>query len=91
MLLADAIKDARRNKKPLKTGTQLKREPIYYPQLPLASVHGQEGVLRDPMAPLQAPWPRLPPLNDNRKQRKHSSTSLPPSVRHFLDAQQGRY
>ena len=42
----------------------------------------------NPMAPLQPPWPRLPPLDPHKKLRNQSSETLPSSVRNFLEAPQ---
>ena len=44
----------------------------------------------NPMAPLQPPWPRLPPLDPHKKLRNQSSEALPSSVRNFLEASQRR-
>ena len=44
----------------------------------------------NPMAPLQPPWPRLPPLDPHKKLRNQSSETLPSSVRNFLEASQRR-
>ena len=72
-----------------KVGTkdqQMNTEPLYYPKWP------QSNAVDNPMAPLQAPWPLLPPIDQRGTQnrRKHSSSSLPTSVRTFLEAQNHR-
>lgn len=87
LLLADAIKEARRNssKKGLK---DTKTAPLYYPQLPQATDVRETSI--NPMAPLQPPWPRLPPLDPHKKLRNQSSETLPSSVRNFLEASQRR-
>ncbi len=51
--------------------------PSYYPKVP------QSNGNDNPMTPLQAPWPHLPPL-PNEKEKK---TKLPTSVRSFLERQ----
>jgi len=88
LLLADAIKEARRNssKKGLKDTE--KAAPLYYPQLPQATDVRETSL--NPMAPLQPPWPRLPPLDPHKKLRNQSSETLPSSVRNFLEASQRR-
>jgi hypothetical protein len=64
---------------------EINTSPLYYPKLPQSVI--EDGSNQEPMAPLQAPWPLLPPLGID-KVRKPSSSSLPTSVRSFLDAQQ---
>ena len=65
---------------------EINTEPLYYPKWP-QSVIDPEAVAEDRnqaiLAPLQAPWPLL-----THQLRQQSSTSLPPSVRHFLESQQ---
>ena len=67
---------------------EINTEPLYYPKWP-QSVIDPEAVAEDRnqaiLAPLQAPWPLLLPYNHQLRQQ--SSTSLPPSVRHFLESQ----
>ena len=75
-----------------KVGTkdqQMNTEPLYYPKWPQST---NVVVGDNPMAPLQAPWPLLPPIDQRGTQnrRKHSSSSLPTSVRTFLEAQNHR-
>ena len=92
LLLSDAIKEARRQglkgQKAAAVGTkdqQMNTEPLYYPKWP------QSNTVDNPMAPLQAPWPLLPPIdqrsNAGRMLHRGSSSSLPTSVRTFLEAQ----
>ena len=100
LLLSDAIKEARRQGlKGQKAGgaassaaavgtkdQQMNTEPLYYPKWP------QSNTVDNPMAPLQAPWPLLPPIDQRsnaagRMLHRGSSSSLPTSVRTFLEAQ----
>ena len=70
---------------------EINTEPLYYPKWP-QSVIDPEAVAEDRnqaiLAPLQAPWPLLLPHPTTHQLRQQSSTSLPPSVRHFLESQQ---
>ena len=80
LLLADAIKEARRQRgQPRPQMNPSLLLPLYYPKSNAA-----DAMQSYPMAPLQPPWPLLPPLD--HKLRKQSSASLPTSVRNFLEA-----
>ena len=89
MLLSDAIKEARKQQRnpvkvaEIKSGkSSAKAEPLYYPKWPQSG----EAERSDFMAPLQAPWPALPPIEPQF--RRHSTAAyLPTSVRHFIESQ----
>ena len=52
--------------------------PRYYPKEPISStlepldLLDSQCVLPSPMAPLEPPWPHLPPIDKNKKERKET-------------------